>query len=63
MTPQKPGSWDFRQIANSVLNNSKYAITPRREVLSSAKAKFISKDFSVKANFDESAISLPVFFF
>ena len=31
-------------------------------MLSSAKVKFIAKDFSAKPNFDESAISLPVFF-
>ena len=61
-TSQKPGSQDFWQIANSVLNKGKSAIPPlfnRMEVLSSPsdKAKLFAKD----SNLDDSGISLPVF--
>ena len=49
---QKPGSWDFWQIANSVLNKDKSAIPPlfnSPEVLSSAsdKAKLFAKNFLI----------------
>ena len=48
--PKKLGSWDFQQIANSVLSNSKSAKPPqfnRPEFLSSAfdKAKLFAKTF------------------
>ena len=61
-TSQKPGSQDFWQIANSVLNKGKSAIPPlfnRMEVLSSPsdKAKLFAKD----SNLDGSGIYLPVF--
>ena len=61
ITSQKLGSWDFWQIANSVLNKGKAVIPPlfnRLEVLSSAsdKAKLFAKNY----NFDDSGISLPV---
>ena len=59
---QKLGSWDFWQIANSILNKGKSAIPlfNSPEVLSSAsnKAKLFSENFS---NLDDSDISLPVF--
>ena len=63
---QKLGSWDFWQIANSVLNKGKSAIPPlfnSLEVLSSAsdKAKLFAENFSKNSNLDDSAISLPVF--
>ena len=56
---QRFGFWDFRRIANSVLDKGKSA----PEVLSSAsdKAKLFAKNFSKNSNFDESRISLPVF--
>ena len=61
ITSQKLGSWDFWQIANSVLNKGKAVIPPlfnRLEVLSSAsdKAKLFAKNY----NSDDSGISLPV---
>ena len=34
ITSQKPGSWDFRQIANSVLNKGKFAFQWPRVVVS-----------------------------
>ena len=51
ITSQKPGSWDFWQIANSVLNKGKSAVPllfNGPEVLSSAsdKAKLFAKTFS-----------------
>ena len=66
ITSQKLGSWDFWQIANSVLNKSKSAIPPLfngPEVLSSAsdKAKLFVKNFSKNSNLDDSGTSLPVF--
>ena len=66
ITSQKLGSWDFWQIANSVLNKDKSAIPPLfngPEVLSSAsdKAKLFAKNFSKNSNLDDSGISLPVF--
>ena len=65
ITSQKLGSWDFWQIANSVLNKGKSAIPPlfnQLEVLSSVsdKAKLFAKNFSKNSNLD-SGISLPVF--
>ena len=61
ITSQKLGSWDFWQIANSVLNKGKSAIGP--EVLSSAsdKAKLFAKNFSRNSNLDDSGIYLPFF--
>ena len=66
ITSEKLGSWDFWQIANSVLNKSKSAIPPLLsdlEVLSSAsdKAKLFPKNFSKNTHSDDSGISLPVF--
>ena len=65
ITSQKLGSWDFWQIANSVLNKGKSAIPPLfngPEVLSSAsdKAKLFAENFSKNCNLDDSGISLPV---
>ena len=65
-TSQKLGSWDFWQIANSVLSKGKFAIPPvfiGLEVLSSAsdKGKLFAKNFSKNSNLDDSGISLPVF--
>ena len=66
MTFQKPGSWDFWQIANSVLSKGKSAIPPlinSREVFSfaSGKAKLFAKNFSKNSNVDDSDIScIPV---
>ena len=65
-TFQKLGSHDFWQIANSVLNKGKSAISPlfnSLEVLSSAsdKAKLFAENFSKNSNLDDSGISLPVF--
>ena len=66
ITSQKPGSRDFCQIANSVLNKGKSAIPPLfngLEVLSSAsdKAKLFAENFSLNSNLDDSGISLPAF--
>ena len=65
-TSQKPDSWDFQQIANSVLNRGKSAIPPLlkgREMLSSAsdKAILFVENFSENSNLDDSGISLPFF--
>ena len=65
-TSQKLGSWDFWQIANSVLNKGKSAIPPlfnSLKVLSSAsdKAKLFDKNFSKNSNIGDLGISLPVF--
>ena len=66
ITPQKLGSWDFRQIANSVLNRGKSALphlVNGLEMLSSAsdKAKLLAENFSKNSNLDNSGILLPVF--
>ena len=66
ITSQKLGSRDFWQIANSVLNRGKSAISllfNGPEVLSSAsdEAKLLAKNFSKNCNLDDSGISLPVF--
>ena len=66
ITSQKPGSYDFWRIANSVLNKGKSAIPPLfsgPEVLSSAsdKVKLFAENFSKKSNLNNSSISLPVF--
>ena len=63
---QKLGSWDFWQIANSVLNKGKSAIDPLfngLKVLSSAsdKTKLFAENFSKNSNLDDSGISLSVF--
>ena len=63
---QKLGSWDFWQIANSVLNKGKSSIPPlfnSLEVLPSAsdKAKLFAENFSKNSNLDDSGTSLPVF--
>ena len=63
---EKPDSWDFWQIANSILNQGKCAIPPLFsgiEVLSSAsdKAILFLKNFSKNYDFDGSGISLPIF--
>ena len=65
--PRNLALGDFWQIANSVLNKGKSAITPlfnRLEVLSSAsdKAKLFANNFSKNSILDDSGISLPVFF-
>ena len=57
---------DFWQIANSVLNKGKSAISPifnSLVVLSSAsdKEKLFAETFSKNSNLDDSGISLPVF--
>ena len=62
ITSQKLGSRDFWRIANSVLNESKFAVPPlfnRPEVLSSAsdKAKLFAKKISKNSNLDDSGIS------
>ena len=66
ITSQKLSSWDFWQIANSVLNKGKSTIPPLfidPEVLSSGsdKAKLFTENFSRNSNLDDSGISLPVF--
>ena len=66
ITSQKLGSWDFWQLANSVLNKGKSTIPPLfndLEVLSSAsdKAKLFAKNFSNNSNLDGLGISLPIF--
>ena len=66
ITPQKLGSWDFRRIANNVLNKGKSAIphlVNGLEILSSAsdKAKLLAENFSKNSNVDESGISLLIF--
>ena len=62
ITPQKRGSQDFWQIADSVLNKGKSSTAPL-EVLSSAsdKAKLFTESFSKNSNLDDSGIFLPVF--
>ena len=57
---------DFWQIANSVLNKGKSAISPifnSLVVLSSAsnKEKLFAETFSKNSNLDDAGISLPVF--
>ena len=66
ITSEVLGSQGFWQIANSVLNKGKSAISPLfkgLEVLSSAsdKAKLFAKIFSKKSNLDDLGIFLPVF--
>ena len=66
ITSQKLGSWDFWQIANSVLNKGKSAIptlfnAPEVLYSTSDKAKLFAKNFSKNSNLDDSGISLPVF--
>ena len=66
ITSQKLGSRDFWQIANSVLNKGKFAITPLfngTEVLSSAsdRAKLFVQNISKNSNLDDSGIFLPIF--
>ena len=66
ITSQKLGSHDFWQIANSVLNKGKSAVSPLfngPEVLFSAsdRAKLFAEKFSLNSNLDDSGISLPVF--
>ena len=63
---QKLGSWDFLQIANSVLNKGSSAIAPlfnNLEVLSSVsnKADLFPENFCKNSNLDDLGISLPVF--
>ena len=50
ISSQKLSSWDFWQIANSVLNKGK-----------SDKAKLLAETFFKKSNLDDSGISIPVF--
>ena len=66
ITSQKLGSWDYWQIANSVLNKGESAIHPvfnGPEVLPSTsdKAKSFAKNVSNNSNLDESDIALPLF--
>ena len=66
ITSQKLSSWDFWQIANSVLNKGKSTMPPLfngPEALSSAsdKAKLFAETFFKNSNLDDSGISLPVF--
>ena len=56
ITSQKLGSWDFWQIANSLLNKGKSAKT-----LFNGPAKLFAKNFSKNSNLDDSGISLPAF--
>ena len=63
---QKLGSWDFGQIANSILNEGKSTIPSllnSPEVLSSVsdKAKLFAKNFSKNSNLDDSGIFSPIF--
>ena len=62
MTSQKQVSWDFCQIADSVLNKCKSGTPPlfnNPELLLSAtgKTKIFTKNFSKSSNLDESGIS------
>ena len=62
ITSQKLDSWDFWQIANSVLNKDKSAIPPLfngPEMLSSAsdKEKLFAENFYKDYNLDDSGIS------
>ena len=66
ITFQKLGSWDFWQIASSVLNKGKSSILPllnSPEVLPSAseKAKLFAKSFCKNSDLDDSGISFSVF--
>ena len=63
---QKPGSQDFWQIANSILNEGKSAIPPPLngpELLSSAsdKVRLFVENFFKNFNLDDSSIFLPFF--
>ena len=63
---QKPGSQDFWQITNSVLNKDRSAIPPlfhNPKLFSSAsdKAKLFAENLPKNSNLDQSGISLPVF--
>ena len=61
---QKLDSQDFGQIASSVLNKNKSAISPLfnvPEVFSSASAKFFAENSSNNSNFDDPGTSVPVF--
>ena len=59
ITSQEPGSQDFWQTANSVLNKGKSAInlfnTPDMLSSVSDKAKLCAKYFSKRTNLDESS--------
>ena len=66
ITSQKLDTWDFWQIANSVLNRVKSAIPSvfiGVGVLHSVsdKAKIFARNFSKNSNLDDSYNSLPVF--
>ena len=66
ITSQKLGTWDFWQIANSVLNKGKSAIPTlfnNPEVLpcASNKINLFPKNFSSDSNLDDLGISLYLF--
>ena len=66
LLPRNLALHDFWQIANSVLNQDKSALTPLfngLEVLSSAsdKAKLFAENYSKNSNLDDSGISLSAF--
>ena len=60
---QKLASWDFWQIANSVLNKGNSAMAPLfnepKLPSTSDKVKFFAKNFPKNSNLDDSGISLP----
>ena len=63
---QKPGSQDFWQITNSVLNKDRSAIpalfhNPKLFSSASGKAKLFAENFPRNSNLDQSGISLPFF--
>ena len=65
---QTLGSWDFWQIANSVLNKFESAVPllfNNLEGFSSAsdKTKMFTENFSKNSNLEDSSISLPAFHF
>ena len=66
ITSQKLGSWDFRQIANSVLSRARSAIPPlfsgpRLMSSTSDEARFFAGNFPKNSNLGDSGISLLVF--
>ena len=65
ITSEKLGSWDFRQVVNSILNKDKcmFPLLNGLEVLSSVsdKAELFAKNFFKNSDLDNASTSLPVF--
>ena len=65
ITSEKLGSWDSRQVVNSILNKDKcmFPLLNGLEVLSSVsdKAELFAKNFFKNSDLDNTSTSLPVF--